>query len=444
MSIRGPFRDYRRAAPDGDRPIWKDPSWRKRTFSTTGADWTAQGLTVVGGIVAARALGAEGYGSLVLAIAIASFVATLLDVTLEEALLYFGTMDLTEQGGSNLRELFRRALSLDFAIGVAVLAGLLWAAGPLVKLFAPELTPQSVRVAALIPFAATVRSTAGAALLIAKRPDLRAVGRLVDGIGRVALLLLVALTSRAVQDALLAISVATLLGSVVQLGLARKHAWRDWPAEKGKHGVPSRELLRFATHTTLISTITGLLGTAIPLILGRILGVVSVARWSVAATALTGAGILTAPMRVAAQPALVSLWAKGDAAAVRRTLKGLVGAWALVGTLLAVAGYLLLPIAIPAIYGENFRGAVPIAQILVLGLVPLMISGWAKLVPGIVGRPVRRTRIAMVELVLTIGGVSLAAAAFGLRGAATAYLAISIIVAAAWVAEVDTQLGRSR
>ena len=82
-------------------------------------------------VVAARALGPESYGAVVLALSVTAVAARFLDFTFGEAVVHHGHRALAAGDVSGLRALMRMSLMLDVAIGVAVAAILLLLAAPL-------------------------------------------------------------------------------------------------------------------------------------------------------------------------------------------------------------------------------------------------------------------------------------------------------------------------
>ena len=109
-----------------------------------------------------------------LAVAVATLIATLLDFTLEEAVVHHGYRALVRGDTAGLLGLFRTSLFLDVAIGSVVTAGIVLLASPLANLAsAGHLDPGLVRLAALVTLPSSVDSTTSAVLQVAGRPDLR-------------------------------------------------------------------------------------------------------------------------------------------------------------------------------------------------------------------------------------------------------------------------------
>ena len=161
------------ASSEGSGGFWRDRGWRARLARTTVATWIGAGLTMLSVVVAARALGPESYGVVVLALSVTAVAARFLDFTFGEAVVHHGHRALAAGDVSGLRALMRMSLILDVVIGVAVAATLLLLAAPLAGI-AGDIDPALVRLAALGVLVVTVDGTTGAVLLVASRPDRRA------------------------------------------------------------------------------------------------------------------------------------------------------------------------------------------------------------------------------------------------------------------------------
>ncbi len=160
---------------DGAGRFWRDRRWQARLGQATVATWIAAGLTMLSVVVAARALGPDSYGTVVLALSVTAVAARFLDFTFAEAVVHHGHRALAAEDISGLRALMRMSLFLDLTIGMAVAGALFLLAVPLSDIAASDgIDPALVRLAALGVLAVTVDGTTSAVLLIARRPDLRA------------------------------------------------------------------------------------------------------------------------------------------------------------------------------------------------------------------------------------------------------------------------------
>ena len=159
---------------DGD-VFWTSRRWWRRTGHTAAGVWIANLLSILGTIVAARALGPSEYGSVLLALAAVHAVSILLDITLEEATNFYGNRALHDGDIAGLRALLRLSLKVDIAIGVVVTALVVALSGALAEIASDgRLDPTLVQISALSVLVMTADSTAFAALALARRVDLRA------------------------------------------------------------------------------------------------------------------------------------------------------------------------------------------------------------------------------------------------------------------------------
>src|SRR5438309_8693574 len=94
-----------------------DSVLRRRAGAAAGT-YAAIALGFLGTIVAARVFSTEVLGLYTLVIASAAFFQTLLDLTMEEALIKFGFRYVTREDWGRLRRLFSSAVRVKLAGGV--------------------------------------------------------------------------------------------------------------------------------------------------------------------------------------------------------------------------------------------------------------------------------------------------------------------------------------
>jgi O-antigen/teichoic acid export membrane protein len=181
--------DSESARPDPRRPR---RSLSHRLVSSSIAIWGSTALGFVGTVVAARALGPPEYGKVALALAAATLVATLFDLTLEQGIVHHGSRALASGEIAELRSLVQAALLFDIGIGVVISGSMVILAAPIADIAsAGRLEASVMQIAALTPLAATIDGTTGAVLLLAGRPELRAWAMAVTNLARLAAIVLV-------------------------------------------------------------------------------------------------------------------------------------------------------------------------------------------------------------------------------------------------------------
>ena len=234
-----------------------------------------------------------------LAIAVVTLIATLLDLTLEAAVVHHGYRALTAKDFGGLRTLLRIAFAVDLGIGLAVGALILGLAGPLSDLLGSgEADASLVRVAVVIAFAQTVDGTTGAVLLLAgaanarlggvrdqrPAPDRSALGgwrrRSAGGLSR--------LCGRCFRRGLDS-GWPRLARRVEQVG--------PRGAARGRTRVAGK-LRSFGIYSSVSSSVQGAQRSAVPVILGSLAGAQTVGIFSVALFPLTLASLATAPLRL--------------------------------------------------------------------------------------------------------------------------------------------------
>jgi O-antigen/teichoic acid export membrane protein len=359
----------------------------------------------------------------VLAVAVATLVATLLDLTLEAAVVHHGFRALAAQDIGGLRTLLRIAFVVDLALGLAVAALIVGLAHPLTDLVSgSELDPMLVRIAAAITLASTIDGTTGAVLLLAGRPDLRGWVMLSTSAIRLAGVLL-ALQVGGQQEVVAAFALAAASGAIFQAALAWRVGLRLWKSSEAKGGVRRwlGKLTPFGIYSSLTTSLEGAQSSLIPAILGSVSGVGTVGIFSVALFPANLAGLATAGLRLALFPEQARQAAEGDFQGLRKAIRGATMIGLAIALPAAIAGWFLLPVLLPAIYSDQFEDAVLPARILLIAGVIHLALAWGKSFFAAVGRPWLQTALQAAFAVLTVAGMVLLAGDHGSTGAAIVY-----------------------
>ena len=415
--------------------FWTSRGWWRRTGHTAAGVWIANGLSILGTIVAARALGPGEYGSVLLALAAVHALSILLDVTFEEATNFYGNRALHEGDLAGLRALLRLSLKVDIAIGAFVTALVVALSSVLADLAsAGELDPTLVQISALSVLVTTADSTAFAALALARRVDLRA--RALAATSALRLIgVIIAVQLGGAEAVAISYVLGGAVGSLVLARYAWREGWRKWAPASGsepeRRPVGTRELMRFGFHSSLTSSVQSVSGTLVPVILARAAGTAAVGVYRVARLPIIAANTVQAPMRMAMFPEQSRLVAAGRMAEVRHSTK----AYTLIAFGLGIVGaavaYVAMPWLIPFLYSESFESAVTPARIMLIAAVFNLAFLWRKTLLAALGRPEVRTRLAAVEVVVMLT-VLLILADRGAEGAAIAASAGAVAAGAAW------------
>src|SRR5438270_1319430 len=145
--------------------------WR-RSAAAAGI-YSSAALGFLGTVVAAHLFSRDTLGRYALVLAATGFFQSLLDVTMEEALIKFGFRYITREDWGRLRRLFTSALAFKLAGGVLaaiVIAALAPAAHAI--LHKGDLTTP-LAVAALLPLAQCTENVGGVAIILRGRYDIR-------------------------------------------------------------------------------------------------------------------------------------------------------------------------------------------------------------------------------------------------------------------------------
>lgn len=419
-----------------DSPFWLQRKWWKRTGSTTGGVFLGTLIAWIATVIAARDLGPASYGRVALALSVVGLISYFLDLTLEEAIVHHGSKLIAKRDAASLLGLLRAAFVVDALLGVVIFTGMVVAAGPISELAGGGvLTATFVRLAALGVFAMSVDRSTEAVLLLCGRPDVKAWAMTVTAVTRVAFVL-VAVTRGGVESVLVAFAAANTVGATLQGWLAWKQAASfrtEATARPGWMRTWTGRLMAFGLHTSVATSVTAARQFLVPIILGRFQGAGAVGLISVAMAPVTAADISSSPIRMAIFPAQAELAGRGDVETLRRSVHLYTMAGLGLGIVGAIAGWLLLPVLIPAVYSDAFTEAVVPAQILLVAAVATLATGWSKKLPAAVGRPGLRTIVSLLELVLVVALLMILADE-GVRGAAVALSASAVVISFAWLA----------
>jgi O-antigen/teichoic acid export membrane protein len=408
-------------------PFWKTRAWWSRAGRTAIAAYLATVLAFLATLVVARGLGPQEFGTVVLAVAVATLFATLLDLTLEEAVVHHGYRALVDNDAAAILGLIRASLVLDIAIGVVVAGTVVLLAAPLADLAsAGRLDPGLVRLAALVPLASTADSTMNAVLQLAGRPDLRGWAMAWTNLARLGAVL-IAVQIGTAEAIIVAYASGNAVGSIGNRLLAWRLVRRRWRTAKGSRAlrVPRWELVRFGFHTSIATSVAAANGALVPIVLGRVAGPTAVGLFRVAMFPVFVADSASGPIRMALYPEQARLSAQGDLSQLRQAIRNHTLAALALSLPVAVAGWFALPWLLPLFFSDQFDDAVLPARILLIAAVVRFSGAWFKTLPAALGRPELRSALAVLELVVMISLI-IVLGGQGSEGAAIAFTVASI------------------
>src|SRR5688500_1916683 len=132
----------------------------RRGAAAAAGVWGSAVVGFLGTVVAARLLGVDDFGLFAIVLATAGFVQLLLDLTVEEAVVKYGTRYSAAEDWPRLRRLLRLALAVKLAGGVVGAVGILALAPFADELFGETDLLAPMIVAAFLPLAALPEAVA--------------------------------------------------------------------------------------------------------------------------------------------------------------------------------------------------------------------------------------------------------------------------------------------
>lgn len=428
---------------DGAGGFWTTRRWWARLGQTMVASTVAAALTMVSVVIAARALGPEGYGVVVLAIAVTGVVARFLDFTLEEAVIHHGHRALAAGDLAGLRALLRTSLTLDIGVGVAIAGALALVAVPLAEVAAAGgIDPTLVRLAALGVLVVTADGTTSAVLLVAGRPHLRAWVYAGASLFRVVGTVVAVALGGGAEAILVSYALSGAAGGALLGLVAWRVAWRDWArAPRAPRPVSASRLLRFGFHTSASTSVDALGESLFPVILGNLAGPGAVGIFRVAMLPVLASQMLSRPLRLMLLPEQAKLHAERKPGTLKQAMIVYSVACTAVALPVAVAAWFAMPALMELLFSQSFEEAVPAARILLAAAVIQFVLAWSKQFHAAVGRPHIRTRLTALHVILSLS-LLLLLGERGVEGAALAFTIAGAVTASVWVPVAYRYLAR--
>ena len=291
--------------------------WR-RSAAAAGI-YSSAVLGFLGTVVAAHVFSTRTFGLYAIVLAATGFFQSLLDVTMEEALIKFGFRYTTREDWGRLRRLFVSAVAFKLAGGLlaaAAIAGL----APLAQAILHKSglsTP--LYVAALLPLAQCVENVGGVALILRGRYDIRASFLFTSMALR---LTAIAVAAPHGLTATIAAIVAAQAVATTAVSVAGWLAYRRFPrAEATPLGTERRGILAFVLQSSIASCVTSLTIPAATLVLGRVSTTRQVAWFRASLSPQQGFAALTSPARLILLTEQTRDWERGTREAVFRGIR---------------------------------------------------------------------------------------------------------------------------
>jgi O-antigen/teichoic acid export membrane protein len=387
-------------------------------------------LGFLGTVIAAHAFSTRVLGLYALVVAATGFFQTLLDLTVEEALVKYGFRFQERQDWGRLRRLFARAVQLKLAGGVLAAVFLLALAPAADALFGADELLHPFLIAAALPLVQAPENVGGVALILRGRYDIRAFFLFLSMALRLAGIAVG--TRYGLTETIAGIVAAQVLATAAVLA-AGWVAFRRYPRVAATPiGSERSEIARFVVQSSVATGVVSLRSTLSPLLLGLVASPAQVGYFRVAQAPQQGYGALSAPARLVLLTEQTRDWERGTRdsvfAGIRRYSLGAVA-------VVAVTLPLLLwfaPDLVRVLFSAKNVGATDALRIIVIAGAVQFVVGWTKSFPVSIGRPNLRIWTHGLETIVLVPLVVALGTAWGATGAAGGVLASTVVFAAVW------------
>jgi len=284
------------------------PVLRRRTGAAAGT-YASIVLGFLATLVAARMFSTAGLGLYTIVISSAGFFQTLLDLTIEEALIKFGFRYHTREDWGRLRRLFSRALVVKL-VGAVLAAGALLVLAPLASSVSGRSgLERPLAIAALLPLAQFCEGPAGVALILRGRYDLRSYFLVVSMALRLGG---IAVGSRfGLWQTILGMVVAQVIATAA-ISAAGWLAFRRYPRDPARPlGEDRRGILSFVLQSSAATGVTSLTTPLATLVLGVVASPLQAGWFRLAQSPQQALASLAAPVRIILLTEQTRDWERG-------------------------------------------------------------------------------------------------------------------------------------
>lgn len=389
------------------------------------------GLGFLATVIAARKFhSATAFGLYTIVVTAAGFFQSLLDLTVEEAVVKYGFRYVAREQWGRLRGLYRAVLLVK--LGGAVLGGVgLIVLAPFAHaLFGHHGLAWPLVIAAGIPIGQALEGLSGTALYLRGRYDIRSAFLVWSMTLRLVALWLGAPHGLvwAIVAQVCAQCVAT--ASIGTVGLA---AFRRFPRVAPEPlRDDRRDIVTFVVQSSIGTGVISVRNFLAPLLLGIVTSPTQVGYFNVAKAPQSGFMALSAPARMVLLTEQTRDWEHGRRTLVMRGVRRYSSLAALLMLVVVPPLYVWMPSLIRLVYKSTYVGASNAARVFLLAAAVQFLVGWTKSFPVAVGRPNLRITTHGAESLVIIPLTVVLGLTWGATGAAIAVLAGSCVFAAMW------------
>src|SRR5436190_3601611 len=265
-------------------------------------------------VIAAHVFSTETFGRYALVLAATAFAQSLLDLTVEEALVKFGFRYVTREDWGRLRGLFASAVVFKLAGGVLA-TGLLLAFAPAAdSLLHKHGLTTPLLIGAFIPLAQCTENVGGVAIVLRGRYDVRAFFLFVSMALRLAA---IAVAAPHGLSATIAAMVAAQVVATSAISVAGWIAYHRFPQHAAVPlGEERRDILSFVAQSSVATAVISLTAPLSLLVLGRASTTTQVAYFRAAMSPQQAFAVVSAPARLILLTEQTRDWERGTRDAV--------------------------------------------------------------------------------------------------------------------------------
>jgi O-antigen/teichoic acid export membrane protein len=409
--------------------LMRSPVFWRRSATAAGT-YASAALGFAATVVALHVFSTETFGRYALVLAATAFVQSLLDLTVEEALVKFGFRYTTGEDWGRLRRLFESAIAFKLAGGV-VATGLLLALAPAANslLHKSGLTT-ALLIGAFLPLAQCTENVGGVAIILRGRYDIRAFFLFVSMSLRFTAIAVAA--PRGLSETIAAIVVAQVVATTA-ISLAGWHAYRRFPQRPSVPlGAERRDILSFVTQSSIATAVISLTAPMSLLVLGRVASTTQVAWFRAAMSPQQAFAVVSAPARLVLLTEQTRDWERGTREVVFAGIRRYILGMAVVAAAILPPLLVFTPELARLFFSAKNEGAVDATRIVICAAALRMVYGWTKSFPVSIGRPGLRIKTHGLEMLVLAPLVGVLGAEWGATGAAGAVLASSIAFCIYW------------
>jgi O-antigen/teichoic acid export membrane protein len=402
--------------------------WR-RSVATAGT-YSSAVLGFLGTVVALHIFSTRTFGLYALVLAATGLFQTLLDLTVEEALIKFGFRYVTREDWGRLRRLFRSAVLFKVAGGALAMIALLAFAPAAHALLHKSGLMKPLLVASLLPFVQSVENVGGVAIILRERYDIRALFLMFSMALRLTAIAIG--TQYGLTETIVGIVAAQSVATVA-VSATGWLAFRRFPrAPIADLGPDRRELFSFVGQSSIASAVTSVTVPLATLILGRVSTTTQVAWFRAAMAPQQAFAVLSSPARLVFLTEQTRDWERGTRSAVFASLRRYTIAATVVMLVLLPPLLVFTPQIARLLFSAKNQGAVDATRLVIVAGGVRLVYGWTKSLPVSIGRPAWRIWTHGAEALVLIPLAGILGAKWGATGAAGGVLASSIAYCAYW------------